>query len=252
MFGSDKQAIASTPVLKGSRKSLKKLSIAAEQQRFMVRVYNWMGAGLAITGIVSLLTASSEMMMGFIFGNPIIFFVLVIAELGMVFWLAGFIQRMSVGKAKGIFIGYSILNGLTLSSIFLSYSPSLVAVTFFITAGTFGVMSLYGYSTNRNITSWGSFLFMGLFGIIIAYIVNNFMRSPLLDFIISSAGILVFVGLTAHDTQKIKMMNVLGNEGTDADTKEAISGALILYLDFINLFLMLLRMLRFLSIFGRG
>lgn len=235
MFKSNSRAIAAT--------SGQDSSVAAEQQRFMVRVYNWMAAGLAVTGIVSLLTASSATMMELIFKNPIIFYGLIIVELGMVFWLAGFIQGMSAKMAQGVFLGYSVLNGLTFSSIFLTYTSSSIASTFFITAGTFGAMSFYGYTTKKDITSWGGFLFMGLIGIIIAAIVNIFLQSEMVYFIISCIGVLVFVGLTAYDTQKIKMMNILGNEGSDEDTKEAISGALTLYLDFINLFLMLLRLL---------
>lgn len=235
MFESDNQTIAAT--------SRQDSSVAAEQRRFMVRVYNWMAAGLAITGVVSLMTASSDTMMGLIFNNPVIFYGLIIAELGMVFWLAGFIEGMSAQKAQGVFIGYSVLNGLTFSAIFFTYTSSSIASTFFITAGTFGAMSFYGYTTKKDITSWGGFLFMGLIGIIIASIVNIFMQSEMLYFVISCIGVLVFVGLTAYDTRKIKMMNIIGNEGSDEDTKEAISGALTLYLDFINLFLMLLRLL---------
>lgn len=200
-----------------------------------------MGAGLATTGVVSVMTAISDTMMALIVGNPVIFIGLFIAQIGLVFWLARSINGMSARIAQGVFLGYSVLNGLTLSAIFMTYSSSLIASTFFITAGTFGAMSFYGYTTRRDITSWGSFLFMGLIGIIVASIVNFFLKSPMLDFIVSSAGVLIFVGLTAYDTQKIKMANIIGNEGSDEDTKEAISGALLLYLDFINLFLMLLR-----------
>ncbi len=220
-----------------------KSSHAAEQQRFMLRVYNWMAAGIAITGFVALATASSAAMVELIFTNSIIFFGLIIAELGIVYWLAASIQRISAKMAQGIFIAYSALNGLTLSAIFLTYTSSSIASTLFVTAGTFGAMSLYGYTTKKDITSWGSFGFMGLIGIIIAAIVNLFLRSEMLDFVISCIGVLVFVSLTAYDTQKIKTMNIIGNEGSEEDTKEAISGALILYLDFINLFLMLLRLL---------
>lgn len=218
-------------------------AVATEQQRFMVRVYNWMGAGLATSGVVSMLTASSDTMVELIFGNPIVFYGIFIAEIVMVFWLAGYIHKMSARTAQGVFLGYSVINGVTLSSIFLTYSASLIVSTFFITAGTFGAMSIYGYTTKRDITSWGSFFLMGLFAIIIASIVNLFLKSPMIDFVVSCVGVFVFVGLTAYDTQEIKKMNILGNEGSDEDTKEAISGALRLYLDFINLFLQLLRIL---------
>jgi FtsH-binding integral membrane protein len=215
-------------------------SVKAEQQRFMVRVYNWMAAGLAITGIVAFATASSVTMSGAV---SALWFFLVIIELGLVFWLAGFIQRMSTQVAQIVFLSYAVLNGLTISSIFLTYSLSSISSTFFITAGTFGAMSYYGYTTKKDLTSWGSFFFMGLIGIIIASIVNIFMQNSMLNFVISCIGVFVFVGLTAYDTQKIKTMNILGNEMTDEDTKEAISGALMLYLDFINFFLDLLRIL---------
>lgn len=218
-------------------------AVAAEQQRFMVRVYNWMTAGLGITGFMAFYVANSPTMLNIIFGNPIVPIVLIIAQLGLVFWLASRVMHMSASQATGVFMLYAGLTGITFSSVFLAYTTSSITSTFLITAGTFGAMSLYGYSTKKDLTSWGSFLFMGLIGIIIASIVNIFMGSEVLNAVITYVGVLVFVGLTAYDTQKIKEMNILGNEGTEEDTKEAISGALTLYLDFINLFLMLLRLL---------
>jgi uncharacterized protein len=216
---------------------------AAEQQRFMVRVYNWMTAGLGITGFMAYYIANSPTMLNIVFGNPIVPIVLIIAQIGLVFWLASRVMQMSASKATGVFMLYAGLTGVTLSSIFIVYTAASITSTFLITAGTFGAMSLYGYTTKKDLTSWGSFLFMGLIGIIIASVVNMFMESEMMHAIISYAGVLIFVGLTAYDTQKIKEMNILGNEGTDEDTKEAIQGALTLYLDFINLFLMLLRLL---------
>ncbi len=218
-------------------------SIAAEQQRFMVKVYNWMGIGLATTGFMAFWVASSETMTNLIFGNQILFFGLIIAELGLVFYLAGWIEKMTASQATGVFILYSGLNGVTMSFIFLVYTSSSITSAFLVTAGTFGAMSLYGYTTKKDLTSWGSFLFMGLIGIILASVVNIFLQSSAMYWIITYAGVLIFVGLTAYDTQKIKEMNILGNEGTDEDHKEAISGALTLYLDFINLFLMMLRLM---------
>lgn len=217
--------------------------IAEEQQRFMVKVYNWMTAGLVTTGAMAFYTANSETMMNLIVQNRIIFFALIIAQLGLVFYLSSAVQRMTASQATGTFILYSGLNGITFSFIFLAYTASSITSAFLVTAGTFGVMSLYGYTTRKDLTSWGSFLFMGLIGLIIASLVNLFLHSPALTWITTYAGVLIFVGLTAYDTQKIKMMNVLGNEGTDADQKEAIIGALTLYLDFINLFLMILRIM---------
>ena len=218
-------------------------SLAAENQRFMLRVYNWMTAGLSITGFMAFYIANSPNMLNFIFGNPILPVVLVIIQLVLVFWLASRVMNMSASQATGVFILYAGLTGITFSSVFLTYTTSSIASTFLITAGTFGVMSFYGFTSKKDLTSWGSFLFMGLIGIIIASIVNLFMASEMMHTIISYIGVIVFVGLTAYDTQKIKKMNILGNEGTEEDTKEAISGALTLYLDFINLFLMLLRLL---------
>ena len=218
-------------------------SVAAEQQRFMVRVYNWMTAGLAITGFMAFYVSNNETIMSIIFGNPIMPIVLMIAQIGLVFWLASRVMQMSVSQATGVFMLYAGLTGITFSFIFVVYTSASITSTFLVTAGTFGAMSLYGYTTKKDLTSWGSFLFMGLIGIIIASVVNMFMQSTMMHMIITYAGVLIFVGLTAYDTQKIKEMNILGNEGTDEDTKEAIRGALTLYLDFINLFLMLLRLM---------
>jgi FtsH-binding integral membrane protein len=216
---------------------------AAEQQRFMVRVYNWMTAGLGITGFMAFYIANSPTMLNIVFGNAIVPIILIIAQIGLVFWLASRVMQMSASKATGVFMLYAGLTGITFSSVFIVYTAASITSTFLITAGTFGAMSLYGYTTKKDLTSWGSFLFMGLVGIIIASVVNIFMASEMMHAVISYAGVLIFVGLTAYDTQKIKEMNILGNEGTDEDTKEAIQGALTLYLDFINLFLMLLRLL---------
>ena len=216
---------------------------AAEQQRFMVRVYNWMTAGLGITGFMAFYISNSPAMMNIIFGNPIIPIALIITQIGLVFWLATRVMQMSASKATGVFMLYAGLTGITFSAIFMAYTTASIFSTFLVTAGTFGAMSLYGYTTKKDLTSWGSFLFMGLIGIIIASLVNIFMQSSMMHMIITYAGVLIFVGLTAYDTQKIKEMNILGNEGTEEDTKEAIRGALTLYLDFINLFLMLLRLM---------
>ena len=218
-------------------------STAAEQQRFMVRVYNWMTAGLAITGFMAFYIANSPTMMNLIFGNPIMPIVLIIAQIGLVFWLAARVMQMSASQATGVFMLYAGLTGITFAAIFMAYTSTSIFSTFLVTAGTFGAMSMYGYTTKKDLTSWGSFLFMGLVGIIIASLVNIFMQSTMMHTIITYVGVLIFVGLTAYDTQKIKEMNILGNEGTDEDTKEAIRGALTLYLDFINLFLMLLRLM---------
>jgi hypothetical protein len=216
---------------------------AAEQRRFMVRVYNWMTAGLATTAVIAGAVAADKAMFQLIFGNPIIVIALVIAQLGLVFWLAARVHEMSAKTATMVFLGYSALTGLTLSSIFVVYPIATVGSAFMVTAGTFAAMSVYGYTTKSDLTSWGGFLFMGLIGIVLASLVNIWLASPAVQWIVTYVGVLIFVGLTAYDTQKIKAMNILGNEGTDEDTKEAIIGALTLYLDFINLFLMILRIM---------
>lgn len=221
------------------------LSVAEEQQRFMTRVYGWMSFALLVTGLVAMFSASSPAVMEAIIGNRLIFFGLIIGQLLLVGSLSGWVSRMSANTAMSIFLLYSVLNGLTFSIIFLVYTMESIATTFYITAGTFAAMSLYGYFTKTDLTKTGSFLFMGLIGVIIASVANYFMKSEMLYWIISYVGVFIFIGLTAYDTQKIKNMNIIGNEGTDEDRKEAIMGALTLYLDFINLFLMLLR------IFGR-
>jgi FtsH-binding integral membrane protein len=219
--------------------------IAAENQRYMVKVYSWMCLALIITGGVAMYTASSEAMMQMVFGNRYVFFGLILLEFVAVGVLVGLINRMTSSVATVIFIVYSVFNGLTLSAIFTLYTSESIASTFFITAGTFGAMSFYGYVTKTDLSRWGNLFFMALIGLVIASVVNWFMQSTVLYWITTCAGVLIFTGLTAYDTQKIKNTNIIGNEGSDQDHKEAIMGALTLYLDFINLFLYLLR------IFGR-
>ncbi|NTV47602.1 MAG: Bax inhibitor-1/YccA family protein, partial [Chlorobiales bacterium] len=176
-----------------------------------------------------------------IFGNSFVFFGLVIAELALVFGISAAINKLSAAAASGLFFLYSALNGLTLASIFLVYSLGSIAGTFVVTAGMFGAMSLYGMTTKRDLTKFGSIAMMGLIGIIIAGVVNMFMASSVLNLIISVVGVILFTGLTAYDTQKIKEMAAMTNDG-ESEGKVAVMGALSLYLDFINLFLMLLRL----------
>ncbi len=208
---------------------------------FLAKVFNWMAVGLAVTGLIAFITAQSGLALT-IASSPV-FFILIIAELGLVFFLSARIDKIQSGTASLLFYGYSILNGLTLSVIFLAYTRSSIAGTFFITAGMFGAMALYGMVTKRDLSGWGSFLFMGLIGIIIASIVNIFLGSSNLYWIISLLGVFIFTGLTAYDVQKIKKMGEqrILEQGEDAIRKGSIMGALALYLDFINLFLMLLR-----------
>jgi FtsH-binding integral membrane protein len=221
---------------------LREDQIQLEQANFITKVYTWMGAALLLTGLTAYLVASSPTLIQFIFGYKFVFFGLIIGELLMVGYLSSMVNRMSADTATFVFLLYSVVNGLTLSVIFLVYSASSIATTFLVTAGTFGAMSLYGYTTKRDLTTMGNLLFMALIGLVLASVVNIFFRNPMFYWISTYAGILIFVGLTAYDTQKIKEMNIIGNEGTDEDRKEAIMGALTLYLDFINLFLYLLRL----------
>lgn len=218
---------------------------AALQSDFVRRVFNWMALGLALTAVVSLFTASTPALLNLIFGNQLVFIGLIVAELGLVVAVSGAINRLRAETATLLFFVYSALNGLTLSAIFLAYTSTSIANTFFVTAGTFGTMSLYGYTTKRDLTSWGSFLFMGLMGIILASLVNLFMQSDAVSWVITIAGIIVFVGLAAFDTQQIKAMALQGFADEETERKASVIGALKLYLDFINLFLMLLR------VFGR-
>jgi FtsH-binding integral membrane protein len=195
-----------------------------------------MGVGLALTAFVSLLTVSTPALLQAILGNRMLFYILIFGELGLVIGISGAINRISASTAGLLFLAYAALNGLTMSTIFVAYTSSSITSTFVITAGMFGAMSLYGYLTKSDLTSWGSFLFMGLVGVVIASLVNIFLQSSMIYWVMSFCGIIVFTGLTAYDTQKIKNQ---GNVGT----KGAVLGALTLYLDFINMFLIMLRIL---------
>ncbi len=212
---------------------------------FILNVFNWMSIGLAITGLVAYWVASSETMLQIIFGNRIMFSGLIIAELGFVFYLSTRIQKMQSTTATTLFLIYAALNGATLASVFLLYTRTSIVSTFFICAATFGVCSVYGIITKRDLTSVGNFMFMGLIGIIIASLVNVFVRSSGIAMIINYAGVLIFIGLTAYDMQKIKHMALSQPASLDGGVlrKGAIMGALSLYLDFINMFLFLLRIL---------
>ena len=210
---------------------------------FVRSVYNWMAIGLALTGSVAFYVANSESMMRLIFGNQMVFFGLIIGELALVFTISARVQKIKASTATALFVLYAALNGATLSAIFLIYTRTSITSTFFICAATFVVCSIYGITTKRDLTSLGGFMAMGLIGIIIASVVNMFIGSYGMHMIISYIGVIVFVGLTAYDTQKLKTMALSQPAGLDAGVvrKGAILGALSLYLDFINLFLMLLR-----------
>ncbi|MBW2470200.1 MAG: Bax inhibitor-1/YccA family protein [Deltaproteobacteria bacterium] len=225
--------------------STKQTQVQIRVNDFIRSVYNWMAIGLALTGFVALYVASNPTLLNLIFRNQILFFGLIIGELALVFWISARIQRMQASTATALFVLYSALNGLTLSFIFIIYTRASIASTFFVCAATFVACSIYGWTTKRDLTSLGGFLMMGLIGIIIASLVNIFIRSSAMHMIISYIGVMVFVGLTAYDTQNLKAMAVSqpADAGAGVIRKGAILGALKLYLDFINLFLMLLRIL---------
>lgn len=222
---------------------LQQTQVEVQVNSFIRSVYNWMAIGLGLTGSVAYYVAHDASLQELIFGNPLLFYGLIIGELGLVFFLSARVQKLQAATATSVFVLYSILNGATLSFIFLVYTSSSITSTFFICGATFLSCSVYGMITKRDLTSLGGFMTMGLIGIIIASVVNVFIGSYGLHTIIGYLGVLIFVGLTAYDTQKLKTMAVSQPDGLDAGTmrKGAIMGALTLYLDFINLFLMLLR-----------
>lgn len=217
--------------------------IKSIQTTFINKVYVWMGLALTITGIVAMRVADSGAFMGMFTGASSVapFYILIAIELGLVWWMVSRIDSMSSGFATALFVLYSALNGVTLSVLFYVYTSASIASTFFITAGTFGICSAYGYFTKKDLTSIGGFLFMGLIGVIIATIVNIFLASSTLYWIISYAGVAIFIGLTAYDTQKIKKMSLELDADSEQGKKGAVMGALALYLDFINMFIFLLR-----------
>lgn len=208
----------------------------------MQQVYAWMTAGLLLTGAIAVYTSNSPTMLGLLFGNPYMVWVLFIAQIALVFGLGAGINRLAPGVATALFLFYAVLNGLTFSTIFLVYTTTSIAQTFFATAGTFAVMSFYGYTTKRDLSTIGNILVMALIGFFIGTIINWFWANSVLYWILTYAGIAIFVGLTAWDTQKIKQMSLGVRDDTSAH-RVAILGALTLYLDFINLFLLLLRVL---------
>lgn len=215
------------------------------QNVFIAKVYGWMAFALALTGFTALWVASTPSISSAIFGNQILFWGLLIGELVLVFAISGAIRRMSASTATLLFLLYSVINGFTMSFIFLVYTSTSIATTFFITAGTFAIMSVFGFVTKTDLTKVGNLLFMVLIGVIIAAVVNMFLKSSSLNWVITIAGIIVFVGLIAYDTQKIKQIREAGLD-QETEKKLSIIGALSLYLDFINLFLLLL------NIFGGG
>ncbi|MBT3720191.1 Bax inhibitor-1/YccA family protein [archaeon] len=219
-----------------------KLQIEQETQRFFTKVFGWMFLGLLLSGFTAYYVSITPAILAIIFSSQIVFFGLLIVELVLVISLSAFIKKVSATLATFLFLLYSFVTGLTLSVIFLVYTIESINLVFFITGGMFGLMSFIGYTTKMDLTKFGPILFMGLLGIIIAGFANLFLRNSMLDFIVTIIGVIIFTALTAYDIQRIKKTNIIGNEGTEEDHKEAIIGALTLYLDFINLFLKLLRL----------
>tara|TARA_B100000287_G_scaffold125336_2_gene117458 strand:+ start:535 stop:1293 length:759 start_codon:yes stop_codon:yes gene_type:complete len=240
-------------ILSKSRSTTKQVVMDEGLRAYMLKVYNYMSTGVLLTGIIALLTfkmsvvtdASGSIVSLTDFGNAIYLsglkWIVMLAPLGIVFYMSFGINKMSTSKAQTTFWIFAALMGLSLSSILLVYTGLSVTRVFFISSATFGAMSIYGYTTKRDLTKFGSFLMMGLIGIIIASLVNIFLKSSMMYFAISIIGVLIFVGLTAYDTQKIKNMYSASDSG-ELMGKKAVMGALTLYLDFINLFIMLLRL----------
>lgn len=212
----------------------------------MRKVYVWMTMALAITAVTAYGVASSPSLLAAIYGSSVVFFGLIIVELALVIWLSARVDKLSLATATILFILYSVINGATLASIFVAYSPMVITKTFLITAGTFAAMAFVGYTTKKDLSKMGYILFMALIGLIIASLVNLFLKSTMFDLVVSYIGVAVFVGLTAWDSQKIKMLLLEAEDSSEMYQKVALMGSLTLYLDFINIFLYLLR------IFGRS
>lgn len=212
------------------------------ERTFVTRVFGWMALGLTITGFAAWLTISSEPLRHFIYGSRFVFLGLMVGEVLLVVFLSAAIRTISATAAIAAFLFYAALNGLTLSVILLIYTSTSIASTFFVTAGMFGAMCVFGFTTKKDLTQIGSLCFMALIGLILASVVNIFLHNSGVYWVTTYVGILIFVGLTAYDAQKIKQMHLTGVEGSEADEKAAIIGALAIYLDFVNLFLLLLHL----------
>jgi FtsH-binding integral membrane protein len=211
-------------------------------RHFLQRVYRYMSLGLLTTGAVALIVVSSPGALRFVYGNPLVFVGAILLELGLVWAFTSVARRASAGATAAMFFAYAAVSGVTFSVIFLRYTAGSIASTFLVTGGTFAALSAYGAATKRDLSSIGSFCLMGLVGLIIASVVNLFLGSPMLYWLTTFGGVIVFTGLTAYDTAKLKEVAAV-NDGEEAQTKRALQGALVLYLDFINLFLYLIRLL---------
>jgi uncharacterized protein len=225
----------------GAARGRAAVSDDAATRAFLPRVFQMMALGLGVTGLVAMLVASSPAALGFFFGHPGVMIVLILAQLGMVFAFSALLPRVGPGVAAAMFFSYAALMGITFSAVLLVYTGASIAGTFFVTAGAFAGLAAYGAITKRNLDGLGSFLFMGLIGLVIASLVNMFLHSPAISWITSCVGVIVFTGLTAYDTNKLKQL-AANNDVTGAEGRKlAFYGALTLYLDFINLFMILLR-----------
>jgi FtsH-binding integral membrane protein len=213
-----------------------------ERASFFPKVYGWMALGLLVSAFASFALLSTPEALKFVFGSKVVYFGLILGELGLVFYLSSRVMSMSSAAAKGTFLAFAALNGVTLASIFLVYTTGSIASTFLVSAATFGAMSAYGMATKRDLSGFGSFMVMGLFGIVIASVANLFLQNEAVYWVTTYIGVLVFVGLTAYDTWKLKQMEAQLSGSGEATANLAILGALTLYLDFVNLFLMLLRL----------
>lgn len=216
---------------------------AAADTGFLNAVYSFMSMGLGITAVVAWMTANSEAMLQIVYGQPFVLFGLFIAQLGLVAVISGMVLKLSFMAVASLFVLYSALTGVTISGILLAYTTASIAGTFFVAAGTFGAMTIFGLTTKKDLTKLGGILFMALIGVIIASVVNIFLKSPAMEFALSILGVLVFTGLTAYDTQKLKKIHDSGLARGQEGGSLAVRGALALYLDFLNLFLFLLRLL---------
>jgi FtsH-binding integral membrane protein len=246
-LGPDRRTVLSTRRMTPGQAYAADIDVGLRQ--YMLGIYNYMASGLALTGIIAYVAANTPAIVNLLYtAGPggslqptMLAWIAMLSPLAFILVLNFGLQRMKASTVQAVFWGFSGVMGLSIAHIFLAYTGTSIARVFFITAGTFAGMSLYGYTTKRDLTGMGSFLFMGLIGIIIASVVNMFLQSSAMHFIISVIGVLIFVGLTAYDTQKIKSMYMV-SDGSEVAAKKAIMGAVTLYLDFINLFLMLLRL----------
>jgi FtsH-binding integral membrane protein len=218
-------------------------ALAEEQARFMTKVYLWMSFGLATTAYTAYITANSPALLGLVMGSKLGFYGLLILEFGLVFAISALIRKISAMVATGLFFLYALANGLTFSVIFLAYTQQSIVSAFGITAGMFAGLSAFGFITKRDLSALGAFMISALFGLVLGMVVNLFLHNGLLDWVLSMSAVVIFSGLIAYDTQKIKSYNTPGSLGTEDSGKNAIYGALVLYLDFINLFLNMLRLM---------